>query len=251
MKIDSTQVLAEMQNLMRGGVPHEDDFFFFRQMSKDGKPIVFVDIGANAGQSAISFLMNCPNGKVVSFEPNLLYQAVLEGVRALLGEARFDFYMFGLSDTNSELDLYVPHVDGIPYLQEASMTLAQYEKHWVRDRLKSYGEKIEILPIRAIFRIADSLLEQADVVKIDAEGAEMSVLRGMRKLIESAAPIFLIENNDWSAVTEFLKDFGYGVYCYEKETASLQPMSGATTNCYYLKPEHFLRHSIQTVSHSI
>lgn len=129
---------------------------------------------------------------------------------------------------------------------QGGVPLAQYEKPWVCDRLRSYGEKIEILPVRASFRIADTMLEHADVVKIDAEGAEMSVLRGMGKLIESAAPIFLIENNHWPAVTETLKSFGYGVYRYHKESDALLPMSGTTTNCYYLKPEHFIRHSIKT-----
>lgn len=238
MKLDVSQTLSDMKNLMRGGVPHEDDFLFFKQLSRSDRPVVFVDVGANAGQSAISFLMNCPNGRVISFEPNQLYQPVLKCVQELLGETRFEFHMCGLSDTESELDLYVPHVDGVPYMQEASLTLAQFDKPWVHDRLESYGTSIEIIPVRASFKIADNMIGHADVVKIDAEGAEMSVLRGMRKLIENSAPIFLIENNDWSAVTEYLKAFGYGVYQYRKSEGTLLPMSGATTNCFYLRINH-------------
>jgi hypothetical protein len=49
--------------------------------------------------------------------------------------------MCGLSDNESELDLYIPHVDSVPYMQEASLTLKQFEKPWVRDRLKTYGKK--------------------------------------------------------------------------------------------------------------
>jgi len=244
MKLDVGQTLSDMRNLLLGDVPHEDDFLFFSQLRKSDGPVVFVDVGANAGQSAISFLMNCPNGRVISFEPNHLYKPVLEGVRELLGESRFEFHLCGLSDTASELDLYIPHVDGMPYLQEASLTLAQFEKPWVQDRLKSYGTRIDIIPMRASFKIADDVIEQADVVKIDAEGAEMSVLRGMSKLIKKNLPIFLIENNDWSAVTEFLKTFGYGVYQYRKDGKGLQPMSGATTNCFYLKSEHISGYSI-------
>ncbi|MEI2774066.1 MAG: FkbM family methyltransferase [Candidatus Competibacter sp.] len=246
-KHDVNQVLSDMKNLVQGGVPHEDDFLFFKKLNRSDRPIVFVDVGANAGQSAISFLMNCPSGRVISFEPNLLYQPVLVGVQELLGESRFEFHMCGLSDAESDLDLYIPHVDGVPYMQEASLTLAQFGKPWVHDRLKSYGTKIEIIPVRASFKISDNLIEQADVVKIDAEGAEMSVLRGMRKLIENSPPIFLIENNDWSAVTKYLKAFGYGVYQYDKNVEALLPMSGATTNCFYLRTEHFARHSIPSI----
>jgi FkbM family methyltransferase len=65
--------------------------------TQDG-PIAFVDVGANTGQSALSFLMNFPNGYVISFEPNILYQSVLQGVQELLGATRFEFNMCGLSN---------------------------------------------------------------------------------------------------------------------------------------------------------
>jgi FkbM family methyltransferase len=82
-------------------------------------------------------------------------------------------------------------------MQKPSLTLSQFEKPWVRDRFKSYGSKIEIIPVRASFNIPDSAIQKVDVIKIDAEGAEMSVLLGMRKIIENSPPIFLIENNDY------------------------------------------------------
>lgn len=248
MTLNVAKTLSDMKNLFAGGVPHEDDFLFFRKLSEVAQPIVFVDVGANAGQSAISFLINCPRGRVISFEPNLLYGPVLQGVSKLLGESRFAFHMYGLSDTDSELDLYVPHVDGVPYMQEASLTLAQFEKPWVSDRLKSYGIQIDIIPVRANFKVSDDVIARADVVKIDAEGAEISVLRGMRKLIESSQPIFLIENNDWFSVTDYLKSFGYDAYQFDRHTGALKTMSGATTNCFYLKPDHFTINQLVTPS---
>lgn len=223
---------------MKGGLPHENDFLFFEYLNDAPKQVVFVDVGANAGQSVISFLMSCPTGRVISFEPNLLYKPVLEGIRELVGARRFDFRMCGLSDIEGELDLFIPLVDGWPYMQEASVNMDQFEKPWVRDRLLSYGKEIAITTTRAKFDIGDRLIEQADVVKIDAEGAEMSVLRGLRTHVEGCAPIFMIENNDYFAVTDFLVDKGYGVYQFNEEVG-LQPMSGATTNCFYLKAEHF------------
>ncbi len=244
MKLDVQHELHQMKSLMGGGVPHEEDFLFFKEIGKREKPVVFVDVGANAGQSAISFVMSCPKSRVISFEPNPLYRPVLEGVREMLGAEKFEFHMYGLSETERESDLYIPCVDGVPYMQEASFTLSQFHKPWVRDRLTRYGTAIEFVSIRATFKIADDVIKEADVVKIDAEGAEPSVLKGMRQLIKNSSPIFLIENNSWSEVTEFLTKYGYGVYKYRKEDG-LQPMSGVTTNCFYLKPEHFEIFSIK------
>lgn len=236
---ESDLILENMKNLWLGKIPHEDDFYFFRLICnnhQNHQPITLLDCGANSGQSAISFLMNCPKGYVISFEPNLIYKPVLEGVRQLLGNERFEFHMEGLADQECDLDLYIPYVDGIPYLQEASLELSQFEKAWVLDRLKSYGEKLEIIPLCAHFAVADEKKLKVDVVKIDAEGAELRVLQGMRDIILEHSPIFLIENNDWKFVTDFLSVYGYEPYQWL--SGRIVKMKEASTNCFYLQEEH-------------
>ncbi len=244
MAFDFKRVLADMVNLMKGLVPHEDDFLFFKKICSNERQIRFLDVGANSGQSAISFLMVCPMSRVISYEPNSIYMPVLQGVRHLLGPARFEYHMVGFSDEESDLDLFVPHVDGFAFLQEASLSLGQFQKPWVIDRLKSYGEKLEITPVQAHFVVADTVIEKADVVKIDAEGAEISVLRGMNNIILKSKPIFLIENNDWQVVTDFLENFGYKPYQYNVESGGLVNMNGASMNCFYLMDEHFVNYGI-------
>lgn len=236
---DTERTLQEMKSLWSGQTPHEDDFRFFHQLFGHNRKATLLDCGANAGQSAISFLMNCPKGHVISFEPNLIYRPVLNYVRSLLGTERFEFHMEGLSDEDADQDLYIPYVDGVPYLQEASMDLSQFKKPWVADRLEKYGKMLEIKNIRAHFAVADSKNLKVDAVKIDAEGAEMLVLRGMRKTILACKPVLLIENNDWFAVTEFLSAIGYNPYQWQPTINKLAKMSGPSTNCFYLLEEHF------------
>lgn len=236
---DAERTLEEMKRLWSGQIPHEEDFRFFQQLFGQNRQVTLLDCGANAGQSAISFLMNCPKGRVISFEPNLIYQPVLERVRSLLGAERFQFQMEGLSDNEADHDLYIPYVDGIPYLQEASMDLSQFKKSWVADRLKGYGKTLEIKATKAHFVTADSKNLKVDAVKIDAEGAEMLVLRGMRKTILECKPVLLIENNDWLAVTEFLSTVGYKPYQWQSAANRLTEMNGPSTNCFYLLKEHF------------
>jgi hypothetical protein len=76
------------------------------------------------------------------------------------------------------------------------------------------------------------------VVKIDAEGAEMRVLLGMQDTIARCRPVFLIENNDWHAVTAFLGGLGYAPYRWDAAARTLVEMSGESTNCFYLAAEH-------------
>lgn len=241
---DTEQTLQAMMYLWSGQVPHEEDFNFFQLLFGRNRRVTLLDCGANAGQSAISFLMSCPEGRVISFEPNPIYQPVLAGVQSLLGAERFEFHMEGMSDEETVQDLYIPYVDGIPYLQEATMTLSQFNKPWVADRLKGYGEILEIKNIKAHFVVADSKNLKVDAIKIDAEGAEMPVLRGMRKTILECKPVLLIENNDWLAVTEFLGVIGYKPYQWQPGANRLIKQSGDSTNCFYLLKEHYGTQSV-------
>lgn len=48
---------------------HEQDFNAFKLIGDQDSPF-FLDVGANAGQSALSIFTVKPNAKIVSFEPN-------------------------------------------------------------------------------------------------------------------------------------------------------------------------------------
>jgi FkbM family methyltransferase len=237
MNFEHHSVVEEMKRLHSSGQSHEDDFLCFRKFAKAGARALLVDVGANAGQSAISFLASCPHGKVSSYEPNKLYEPVLREIRDILGVERFDYSMFGLSDSESSLPLYIPSVDGTIYMQESSMTLEQFEKPWVKARLESYGQRLEILPKTCDFKCGDECVEEVDIIKIDAEGAEMKVLAGLSRTIATKRPVFIIENNDYHHVTSFLEAYGYDVFKYNPSIHKLESMSGATTNCFYLMPD--------------
>lgn len=238
LSVDVESRIAEMARLKSGGLPHEEDFLFFKALNQPGRPIRFLDVGANTGQSAISFYLTCPNCQILSLEPNPLYQPVLEGIERLLGSI-FEYRMYGLADENLEFPLYIPCVDGEAYMQEASMTLAQFDKPWVRQRLESYGKQLSLHSVRVRCRIADEFGFEADVVKIDAEGAEFLVVNGMKRMIQISKPIFMIENNDFHRITAFLADYGYRPYRYDVVQNTLQTMSGDTANTFYLTGHHF------------
>ena len=238
---DASRVLGETLSLWRGKVPHEDDFYAFNSMCVAFGCMTLLDCGANAGQSAASFLMNCPTGRVISFEPNPLYGPVLAGLRPELGTGRFDYFIEGLSDRDETVDLHVPFVDGRPYLQEAAMDMSQFDKPWVAERLRGYGGDLQFRSFEARFVTADSKRLDIDAVKIDAEGSELRVLAGMAETIRRCRPVLMIENNDWHRVTEFLSGLGYRCYRWDNGVGKLVPMHGACANSFYLLDEHVMR----------
>jgi hypothetical protein len=59
----------------------------------------------------------------------------------------------------------------------------------------------------------DQLAIEPDIVKIDVQGHELSVLRGMTETIAKVAPAFLIERSAADAsIMELFKPFGYSFH---------------------------------------
>lgn len=196
------------QWLLTHGYPEEPPTQLFRHFLREGACVV--DVGAHLGTFALAAAaLEC---EVIAVEaaPNnvaLLSAAVVrnnfdkcEIVHAVAadrsGEAEF------------EPDLAWGHVvtAGVP-AREQSITLPTVT---VDELVKNRG------------------WSSVDMVKIDVEGSELNVLRGMeRTLHRPDAPLLVIESNGValrqylsspSALVRLLEDFGYAVYLIDRET---------------------------------
>lgn len=57
---------------------------------------------------------------------------------------------------------------------------------------------------------------QPDLVKIDVEGAEIQVIRGMKKLLSEAQPCVILDGHK-AGTMQLLLDHGYQVYTIDNE----------------------------------
>ena len=168
----------------------------------------FFDIGANYGFYAY-FAAAHSGAEVYAFEPNPDLHRLMVGVKRANGLARFHPQMLGLSDEEATLPLHVcatdlgwstfgEHPDQWPVGTEASMTTFDA---WL-------GHQGIVLPDRPAW-----------VAKIDVEGFELRVLRGMRSALEAHAFRGLaVELNEFTLrfcgastddVTTLLEETGY------------------------------------------
>lgn len=139
---------------------------------------LFVDVGANEGMITLlgSSLVG-DAGKVVSFEPNPVPREILQRSLQRNGITNVELHAAGLGDEDGELQLFVPHVN----TGEGSFTAPESA---------SEGQ-FSVCPVR----IGDSVLQgrRPKLIKIDVEGFEAHVLRGMRETLERARPIIVME----------------------------------------------------------
>jgi len=145
---------------------------------------VVVDVGANFGYFSVlaaSVIGNRGSGRVFAFEPNpKLADLLRRNIEINWSIAPVIFQQAAVADTPGELTLYVPKGHG------ANASLSPPE-----------GVESIAVTVPAV-RLDEALPPElaVDVMKIDVEGHELSVLRGARSVIGRSPGIHIIM--EWS-----------------------------------------------------
>mgnify|MGYP002622034880 FL=1 len=142
---------------------------------------VFLDIGANVGNHALYFALMLGARRVMVIEPNPLALPALVGnvlANGLDGRVDLSRLGFGLSDHNA-----------------GGYAMKRHDVNLGATRLRVAPEG------DLTVRIGDEVFPRArpDLVKIDVEGMEMGVLRGLEALIARARPVLLVEVDEENA----------------------------------------------------
>ncbi|HVE49807.1 MAG TPA: FkbM family methyltransferase [Casimicrobiaceae bacterium] len=223
--------MSETLAQFRARAIHDVDFEAFRLFPSPSISSI-LDVGANRGQSIASLRTVLPHSAIDAFEANPAFYEVLDALTASVpGPLRI--HRFGLGRENARLAFYIPWVDDVPYLEEASTRTDYFEKPWVVEKFRARGS-LRLEQHFVEVRAGDELGLRPDLIKVDVEGAEHDVLLGLCNTINHTRPFLLIENSDWHNVTPFLGDLGYAPYQWEAATRSLVPFYKATTNTFYL-----------------
>lgn len=138
---------------------------------------VVLDVGANEGQVTLVAARRVgPGGKVFSFEPNPVPRQILQRSLERNDIANVIVIPAGLSDEAGSLDLFVPSINS----GEGSFAASPDEA--------GYTVTCPVL-------VGDALMveESPVLVKIDVEGFEVRVLKGLSATISRNRPIVLIE----------------------------------------------------------
>lgn len=192
---------------------HEMDFNGFKLICQNN-PQLFLDIGANAGMSALSIYTLKPNAAVISFEPNPLNYPYLEKLADKFDN--FQYEQVGLGDQAGLLEFYYPVYNSkkMTALGSCNYLMA---KSWLNNDTVYFfnSNKLEIEKVTVEIKTLDSFQLKPEFIKVDVEGFEYQVLLGGEKTIKENLPILLIEGvTQNSKVHNILKDWGYSAYKY-------------------------------------
>jgi len=150
---------------------------FYLNYLREGMTIF--DVGANVGEMSLIFSFFVGNGKVHAFEAGSSAFERLKVICAAAGKQNVVLNHLALSD-----------IKGFIRLNIYEDALLSFNSQAVRP-LKNYG--IDAEPIAVEETSATTVddycetnkIEHIDLLKIDVEGAELQVMRGARKMLES------------------------------------------------------------------
>jgi FkbM family methyltransferase len=188
--------------------PHDSDYGVFGLLAP--RRGVFLDVGANAGMSALSFRIYDRSSPIVSVEPNPFHEPDLRFVSRLAKPFRYELCAAG--DEAGELTLHVPVYRGVPLTAEASLLPEQVLdstslRRQLGGRIDEAGFEVvaRTVPVRPL----DELELEPAFIKLDVQGYELRALLGLRRTIERHHPMLLVERPD-AAVDVLLRGWGYG-----------------------------------------
>lgn len=195
-------------------MPSDSDYRAFRFFNAHAE-FLFLDVGANVGQTIDAVRMHGWHCRIIAFEPNSNLARKLERTYAR-NEPLIDVRNEALSDFAGTADLFVPYYRDLAFDGLASLDRNTALAWLSPERLFLFDEnKLSCRQLEVSIRTLDSLGLEPDFIKLDVQGAELAVLRGGTDTIERRLPGFLIEAPRKHDEIAYLQKLGYEHYAFD------------------------------------
>lgn len=201
-------------------LPHDKDYLGLKLIFRRYNYLnSFLDIGANVGASSLSFIKMGFYNKIYLFEPNFhLYKNYLKKIKKK--HNNLFIYNCALGSKNKSLTFFLPFI-GKTFIHYFS----SFNKKYIINSCSNTFPNKKIILKKKIVEVKKfddlKINDVIDFIKLDSEGYDLEIIKGLKKTINKFKPVLLIEYNVELYLKIVKKLHKYHQFYYDIEKNSL------------------------------
>ena len=202
------------------------------------KKVNIIDVGASDGISSKFFNKKLKISKIICFEPNKSYVKILKrlNIKNLIVKA------YGISQFNKYYKIFFPRYKFFSKNLDL-ITYTHYSKQALLDQINldfKFRKNISIVKEKIYLRKIKKIKIKIDLIKIDVNGHELSVVKGLSKIIKRDRPALIIETcGDIKIIENYLKKYAFKKYLFLNQYNRFDKIKrNYPLNTYFLQKNH-------------
>ena len=217
----------------------EDDAYGVSYL-RFNKKINIIDVGASDGIASKFFVKKLNVSNILCFEPNIPYVKILKKLKY----KNMKVYDYGIGERNANYKVFYPRYQFFKKNFDL-VTYTFYDKKELQKQINldfKFKRNIKIVQKEIFLKKIDKLNLKISLIKIDVNGHELSVIKGLKNIIKKDKPALIVETDkNINKIYDYLKKFNYKKYSFMRKKRSFEKIKKTyPLNTYFLQSFHLV-----------
>ena len=232
-----------IRNLVKYTNIFEKDFDGLKFLDINEKKMNIIDVGASDGIASKFFNNNLNVGTIYCYEPNEYFLKILKKNK----NENMIIKPYAIGNKNIKKKIYFPRYNFLNKNYDI-ISYAHYDQKLMNHFLLDFKFRENLSIASSILTIKKIGLfkKKINLIKIDTNGYELSIIKGLIQTIKRDSPVLLVEmNKDEKKISKILKRFNYDGYFYSiSQKKFTKRKKSNALNKYFLQKKHIKKELI-------